>query len=270
MKLESPCAYQGGKQRIATDVVNILLKYANSDSHFYDLCCGSGAITIELIKQGVNPQNITMVDASTWGVFWNMIGTGTFDMKRFRECVDSVPTDITQIQSYIKELSKQPSNIDTAYVYLLLQSASFGSKAIWSKDDKWCNTSFRNHWLPTPTSNRKSHVNPMMPMPNTLYSRVENLYNNMIGVNGINDDLQNVIIRENAIVYIDPPYSNTTGYGFNFDVMSYIQSIPNNKVFVSEGYKMTDNAIQVTKDRKKGGISGERKSKNEEWVNIFN
>ena len=46
-----PCSYQGGKQRIASQVVDHLLDAAPSrDSHFYDLCCGSGAISIELVN----------------------------------------------------------------------------------------------------------------------------------------------------------------------------------------------------------------------------
>lgn len=70
-KLTIPCAYQGGKQRIAKDIVDIFFKEngINEETKFYDLCCGSGAISIELVNRGVNPSNIIMVDKSPWDYF---------------------------------------------------------------------------------------------------------------------------------------------------------------------------------------------------------
>ena len=79
-----PCAYQGGKQRVATQVVDLLLDAAPSpDSQFYDLCCGSGAVSIELVNRGVDPSRICMLDISSWGSFWSAIGSGTFEMDIF-------------------------------------------------------------------------------------------------------------------------------------------------------------------------------------------
>ncbi|WP_230988293.1 DNA adenine methylase [Bathymodiolus japonicus methanotrophic gill symbiont] len=68
--LRVPCSYQGGKQRIAAQVVDHLLEAApNHNSRFYDLCCGSGAVSIELVNRGVEPSRIWMLDISTWGFF---------------------------------------------------------------------------------------------------------------------------------------------------------------------------------------------------------
>ena len=53
LELKSPCAYQGGKQRLAKDIVSEMLKYANDTTVFYDLFCGSGAVFIELINQEI-------------------------------------------------------------------------------------------------------------------------------------------------------------------------------------------------------------------------
>lgn len=52
-------------------------------------------------------------------------------------------------------------------------------------------------------------------------------------------DYRDVIIPNNSIVYADPPYNNTTGYGkdkFNSDEFwKYMRIISkNNKVFISE------------------------------------
>lgn len=272
-KLTIPCAYQGGKYRIAKQIADIILERSNNNIMFYDLCCGSGAVSIELINQGFNPENIAMVDKSPWGLFWQKIGDTTFSMDLFKYWIDSVPKDISKIQGYIKELSKESAfdtQIDLVYRFLLLQAGAFGSKSIWIKNNKWQNCSFRNYWLPTETSNRKSPVNPMMPMPNTLYDRVQKLSFGMEDVKGYWSDCNDIHIEPNSIIYIDPPYDKTTGYGFEFDYMAFVNKYKNNNIILlSEGKQLSDKAFNLTDRRSKGGISGERKTINEEWLNIF-
>lgn len=271
--LTIPCAYQGGKQRIAKDIVDIIFNENEifEDTIFYDLCCGSGAISIELVNRGFNRNNIIMVDKSPWGLFWKMIGDTTFSMDIFRFYIDSIPKDISKIQEYIKNLSKQPAHINASYVFLLLQASAFGSKSIWIKDNKWQNTSFRSYWLPTETSSRRSPVNPMMPMPETLYQRVQELSFGMEGIKGYCCDCNDIKIEsDNAIIYIDPPYQGTTKYGFEFDYMNFIDKYKSKyPIYLSEGKQLSNNATTITKERSKGGISGERKSSNQEWLNKF-
>lgn len=277
-KLVPPCSYQGGKQRLAKQIVDIIFEQndINEDTKFYDLCCGSGAITLELINRGIHPNNITMIDKGVYGAFWNSVANNEFDLEIFKSEIDKLP-EIKDIQKYLQELSNQDVNSDKLeYHYLLLQSGSFGSKQIWIENNRWKNNSFRSYWLPTETSSRRSPVNPMMPMPNTLYNRVKDIVDYLGGnVNAINSDISKIKWRfdNNSIVYIDPPYKNTTKYGNDFN---YEEFIINNRtyvnIYVSEGYKMDDvnNAILLSKGRTKGNISGDVKKKPvEEWLNIY-
>ena len=278
IKLVPPCSYQGGKQRLAKQIVDIIFEQnkINEETKFYDLCCGSGAITLELINRGIHPSNITMVDAGVYGAFWNSVANDEFDMDIFKQEINKLPS-IDKIQSYLQSLSNLEVDMDLlVYHYLLLQSGSFGSKQIWIENNKWKNNSFRSYWTPTETSSRRSPVNPMMPMPNTLFDRVKNIVDYMAGsINAINLDISKIEwhFDKNSIVYIDPPYKNTTGYGFNVD---YEEFIINNRayvnIYVSEGYKMdnVEDAILLSKGRAKGSISGDIKKKpTEEWLNIF-
>lgn len=273
MKIEIPCAYQGGKQRIAADIVNILLNENkwNEETMFYDLCCGSGSISIELVNRGISPDKIVMLDASVWGLFWKMIGEGSFDLSKFKSFIDTIPKEITMIKDYALEIINQPVDEDAAYKFLFLQACSFGSTPTWIEEGKWKkNGGLRNYWLPTETSNRKSPVNPMMPMPNSLYKRVENIVKNMYGISGIESNIVNYTqVKGNSVIYIDPPYNNTHGYGYTFDIHNYLKEINHNKVYISEGYKMFENGHQIAGERKKGGINGSRKSGNEEWLNVY-
>lgn len=268
--LTIPCAYQGGKQRIAGKIVDKIINYIGYNTIFYDLCCGSGAISIELVNRGINPKNIVMVDQSPWGLFWKKIGEGSFSLDMFKCYIDAVPKDISKIQEWIKKESKLPATYDIVCRFLLLQASSFGSKSIWIKDNKWQNTSFRSYWLPTETSSRRSPVNPMMPMPETLLKRVEKIVVEMEGVTGYWDDCNNINIKSKSVIYIDPPYNKTTKYGFEFDYMEFINKYKNdNIIFLSEGNKLSETAWNLTDRRNKGGISGERKKVNDEWLNLF-
>jgi len=189
MKLQPIVSYQGGKQRLAPTIVEYLLK--EGGDYYYDLCCGSGAIALELVNRGISPSKITMVDSGPWGVVWSLIGMGLFPLKTLELYIKDIPQDRSKIKNYMEKLSKRDARIDQAVTFLLLQAASFGSKPIWvSKDNKlgvpgawqWANTSFRSYWQPTAESNRRSPVNPMMPMPKTLFKRAALVCEKMKGV----------------------------------------------------------------------------------------
>ena len=85
-RLTAPCTYQGGKQRYARQIVDHIFEQGTIDTEatFYDVCCGSGAISVELINRGVAPERITMLDISTWGAFWNALGRGEFGSSDIR------------------------------------------------------------------------------------------------------------------------------------------------------------------------------------------
>ena len=277
-KLISPCSYQGGKQRLAKQIVDIIFEQnkINKNTKFYDLCCGSGAITLELINRGIHPNNITMIDASMWGKFWNSIANEEFELDVFRNEINKLP-EIEGIQGYLKKINKNEVDYDLdIYHFLLQQAGSFGSKCVDIKEGKWINSSFRSYWRPTETSNRKSVVNPMMPMPSTLYDRVKNIVDYMSGsIKALYCKIEDVEwhFDEGDIVYIDPPYKNTSGYNFEFDYEQFLIDNWNYvNIYVSEGYKIDwcTNAILLSKGRKKGNINGNiKKKQTEEWLNIY-
>lgn len=284
--LEIPCSYQGGKQRLAKQIVDIFYKEnnINDDTKFFDLCCGSGAISLELINRGFNPNNITMIDNGCFGQFWQDIANGEFDLDIFKREIENLP-NLENIQSYLKKLSDLPVDEDKmVYHYLLLQAGAFGSKQIWIENNRWKNNTFRSYWLPTETSNRRSPVNPMMPMPNTLYNRVEAIVEQLSGIiTASRESVFDAVYRideernkgnKNIIIYIDPPYANTTGYKETFDIYSLEGQIwSTSPIYISEGYKMqgASESYLLSVGRTKGNISGEAKKKpTEEWLNRFN
>lgn len=275
-KLTIPCSYQGGKQRLASQIVDVICEQneINEATKFYDLCCGSGAVSIELVKRGIKPSQITMVDKSPWGLFWELIGKEQFSTEIFKFYIDDIPKDISKIKNYAKQMIASQANDglfnNMIYKFLILQACSFGSSATWVENNRWKKAGgLRDYWLPTETSSRRSPVNPMMPMPDTLFNRVVQIDCTMEGVKGYYGDVMNTEIEENAIIYIDPPYENTHFYGYTFDYKDFLK-LHNNKIYISEGKSISENSILLSSGRSKGGISGNRKKANEEWLNIFN
>lgn len=275
-RMRVPCAYQGGKQRVAAQIVDILLEAApGPNSQFYDLCCGSAAISIELVNRGVAPSRIWMLDISSWGAFWSSIGSGTFNMDTFDQFLSGLPLDKRDFKAHMSALSALPVGDHEVELYPVLQACSFGGKQIWRNGERWANACFRDYWEPTATSIRRSPANPMQPSPTELRRRVDALVNGMRGVTCLNTNIMTVLsdpFPSNAVVYLDPPYQNTTGYAFGFDVTSFInrfREVNQAPLFVSEGNQLSNNAVMLTFGGAKGGISGIRKGKHQEWLSRF-
>lgn len=271
-----PCSYQGGKQRIASQVVDHLLDAApNRNSRFYDLCCGSGAISIELVNRGVDPSRIWMLDISSWGSFWSAISSGTFNMDIFDRYLSQLPHDKRDYKNHMLKLSAQPMIEGGIELYPLLQANSFGGKQIWYNGESWSNACFRDYWEPTATSVRRSPVNPMQPGPTELRRRIDALVNGMKGVNAIKMDIMTILsepVPSDAVVYVDPPYKSTTKYAFNFDLESFIRQFRKRNqapLFISEGIPLNDNSFMLSFGGAKGGISGTKKEKHKEWLSLL-
>lgn len=271
-----PCTYQGGKQRISSQIVDVLMNCSQyKNTIYYDLCCGSGAISIELVNKGINPNKIIMLDVSSWGAFWCAIGSGKFKKDLFEKYLDGLPNDKKNYMDHMKLLASKPINQNEAELYPILQANSFGGKQICKIGEYWKNPCFRDYWEPTETSIRKSPANPMQPSPFELRRRIYDIIEGMKGIECFNQDIFSILdfnITDNSVVYIDPPYRNTTGYAFGFDVDRFIETFKsrfNVPLFVSEGVPLGKNPIKLSLRGANGGITGTRKEKHQEWLNCF-
>ena len=275
-RMRVPCSFQGGKQRVAAEIVDQLLEAApGPNARFYDLCCGSGAISIELVNRGVDPSRILMLDLSSWGSFWSAIGSGRFNMDAFDRLLSELPGDKREFKAHMLALSAASMQDREVEIFPVLQACAFGGKQIWLNGERWANACFRDYWEPTATSIRRSHANPMQPSPTELRRRIKALVDGMKGVTCLNMDIVTVLSDPfpcDAVVYVDPPYQNSTGYAFSFDVTSFItrfREVNRIPLFVSEGIPLNEDAVMLTFGGAKGGISGMRKGKHQEWLSRF-
>ena len=270
-------AYQGGKTKVANNIYNVITERHGKDVTFVDLCCGGGSVAIEFINNGLHPENVNMFDAGAIGCFWQQVSEGGFDMDYFEYMISTIPKDLNLVKSHMEDVSKIEYNYvgEAICEYLILQASSFGGKQIYDEGDKFSNTSFRSYWTPTETSSRRSPVNPMMPMPNTLLSRVKAVVDNMQPIKATHTyaeyvDFSKIKTDKDLVVYIDPPYKGTTGYKDDIDLEKVISNAKTAgaTVYVSEYYNLSDNYTILSKTTK-GGISGDRKGSMTEYLSML-
>ena len=113
LSLLPPVTFQGGKQRLSHLIIDHMA--VTNNTIFYDLCCGSGAISLALIESGHDPKDIVMIDAGPWGAFWKAIGEGIFDINKFKLYCDDVPKEREFIKKYIEALHRDPIGNDGIY-----------------------------------------------------------------------------------------------------------------------------------------------------------
>ena len=270
-------AYQGGKTKLASKIYNEITSRVGKDITFVDVCCGGGSVSIDFINSGLHPENIYMFDSGAIGAFWQQVSEGTFDLEYFEYLIRKIPNDLELVKGFMEDLSKVEYNYvgEVISEYLLLQASSFGGKQVYDLGDKFSNTSFRSYWKPTETSSRRSPVNPMMPMPSTLLSRVKQVVSEMQPIKAThtyaeNIDFSKIKTDKDLVVYIDPPYKGTTGYKDSIDLCLLINkaNYVGAKVFVSEYYNLSDD-FTILSDTTKGGISGDRKGSMVEYLSVL-
>lgn len=111
----------------------------------------------------------------------------------------------------------------------------------------------------------------MMPMPNTLLRQTLKCVDEMSSIKAVQcrvedfnwEGYEKLRSKNNVVVFIDPPYENTTGYGFNLDYKTWINTLnlpENYSVYITDYQKHSDVCWELSKTSK-GGISGGNKKR---------
>jgi hypothetical protein len=214
-----------------------------------------------------------MVDASPYGEVWRLIAEGSFDLEVFRTIVESLP-DQPGMKGYCVKLANDLVDLSLMpYHYLILQSAAFGGKPVWTDGRRWITPSFRSYWMPTETSIRRSPTTATKPLPAELYRRVQEIVGALSGVItagriDIND--LDIPVVSGDVIYVDPPYEGTSGYGSSIN-LNRLTEMPCD-VYVSEAKPIPGATSFWRLDRsgRGAGITGSRtKEVHAEYLSLF-
>jgi site-specific DNA-adenine methylase len=269
MKVRPPATYQGGKQRLADEIVGICLatrSKIDAPPDFADLCCGSGAIAIAARSAGVPAASVMMVDSGPWGSVWAKVAEGKFSLEALSRIAARVPKEPERQADFLRELLQQSTQIDHAETFLILQAGSFGGKPVHDEGGKWRGHP-RDFWRSS--KDPKKWTGTMMPCADEVVRRMEALCELLLGIAAWRGDFL-TIENESGILYVDPPYEGTTGYGGGKTAISFpafAARNPRADVWVSEARAIGPHAKMLSAGRAMGGMSGKRKRPpHEEWL----
>jgi site-specific DNA-adenine methylase len=250
MKL--PVAYQGCKSWIADQIVDILC--LPSKRPFFDLCCGSGAVSLAAVEAGQPPETITMVDHSPCGLVWEAVGRGSFDLRYLTFQLNKVPEDRNKIPGYLQKLAAQPLDEHVAENFIVLQAGAAFSKPISIREHRWKTPGFRA----APSSY-------LRPQPQLILERMSHIVRRMRGVRGICADVRTVLPSiGDAKIYIDPPYVGKAKYCHDLPLSDL-----NRVCWVSEARPLSDISFKLSNGRANGGHAGTRRGPPiEEWLSL--
>lgn len=272
--LVPPCGYKGGKRVLAKLIIPHLLQ--TKADHYFDLCCGSGAITLALVSAGIKPQQITMVEAGPWGMFWKKIADGSFSVEKVEKLLSERPNP-KLVKDWVEEMvCKMPVSAET---FLIIQAAAYGSTPAWWDGTKWrgdpsANRSYhaRPYWQPGPTSKEKKPRGTIF-CPDKILSRLTEIKNRCKNLNVFHGKVEDADLKKTkAAYYLDPPYQGTTGYAFELDVEKFIANGPR-PLFVSEGRQLLGaNPVMCFNKIRGGNVTSGSKNKakrRQEFLNCF-
>jgi integrase/16S rRNA G966 N2-methylase RsmD len=259
----------GCKQRIASRLARLI--EAEKPKRVFDLCCGTGAISMELLNRGFEPSKLAMVDAGPWGAFWEAVSTRSFPIERLAQLVELVPKRQTEINKWITQLAGEESRFCPA-AFVILSAASFGSKPIRFDPEfgRWTGPGWKtvkSTWQP------KNQFSAITPRPVEILARVQNIVARMQDVRAFHRDVHELLgwFGPGDVVYIDPPYAGQTGYGAELvDVEAFAQQIAQRGavVLVSEARALSAESYSLGRVRR-GKVSGGPGNGSEEWISYF-
>lgn len=218
--IRSIMPYQGNKQRFASVIAGIVMPHIlESGAEFVDGCSGTGVVSVELVaNHGVDPRRITMVEMGDWALVWDLISQGAFDTGKMEKMLNDLNSDPKITNHRLRSLAEERFADDgderdrRPYVFLALQSGSFGGRPVYYDGSKWVHQGFRAHSV-----SNGSEKPVMSPCPQRIMERLRQASRLMRGVRVVRTDVVEFLRKRAAdgppvCVYLDPPYGNKRDY----------------------------------------------------------
>ena len=206
---------------------------------FFDLCCGTGALTLRLLDpnaepfpmtgckrdyapalldllgiRGQRPDRIVMVDAGPWGDFWQtvaQVGRGAEVAEYVQDVVGAAGAGAAVFEHFAKAEPVPSDPVARAAVFACLQVANARGRAVQVDGDAWVTHGYAHL---SDLAREKGFGERLRP------HRVAERIRTLAGIDWPPTvvhaaDLRTIDLdpREGDVVAMDPPYDRTLGYG---------------------------------------------------------
>lgn len=258
IKLGPVCTFMGSKRLFATQIAAEILR--RDPEHVYDLCCGSGAVSIALVREGYPVEQLTMVDIGPWGDVWVKLSAGEINLSWLHDFMfKNWPT--TGSSEHMREFARvAPYAVE---VFLLLQMTSRGGLPTTWDGKGWRNSSKSEPWTPRGELHRERE---------NMWARLLTLMKLLKGVGAKKadvSDLRGEWNRSGGLRYLDPPYRGTRAYGAELDLESYLAWAPR-PILVSEQRELVGaDRILTLGSRAAKSLGGGRTDAIQELLHVY-
>jgi len=221
--LAPACSYMGGKSRVARRVANLIL--ARRPGTVHDLCCGSGAVSLEVVARGFDPRRLVMVEAGPWADYWAAVADGTLNLDLLRDLLGArwpgtVAAAVSYLQDEVTAMARTPE------VFLVLQAFAWSGFPAWYDEaaGRW---RVRSQFYKC--RDRRSNLNG--PRRARVLEAVGQHVRRMKGARVVRVDVADLGAwldpeDPDPVYYLDPPYEGTEGYGWSLDVDEFVSRAP--------------------------------------------
>lgn len=248
--------YQGSKKKISKKILEIIKQNFGIDKPVYDIFGGGGAITAECLINGIEV-HYNDLDRSITDMFQRIILSDR----------DYLKTLIVSRDEFLKIREKENKTVDDDLKLLVNSFANNRMSYIYNKEisDLKYNIAMEiinNHDTFDKYRKTETYIKNLQKFKYKSYQKtrlqqleriiqLQELQN--ININNLkitNKDYKHFSYLKNTIIYLDPPYENTTLKGYSIDTFNsqkfydwcYYMSI-NNTVLISS-YAISDNRFK--------------------------
>ena len=222
--------YKGSKKKISKKIVEIIKQNFGSNKPVYDLFGGGGAITCELMLNGFDVV-YNELDKSVVDMFEKALTADSDYLKSLiisREEFYSIrEKEIKTVDDELKLLINSFGNSRTGYLY----GADIADKKYNLAKELLDNNQYKNY--------RQQKLYKMR------LQQLEQLQRPLQITNKSYEDFSGV---EDAILYLDPPYEGTSGYGNTFDSQVFYDwafKIAKRNIILISSYTVSDDNFGV-------------------------
>lgn len=269
--------YQGSKKKISKKIVEIIKQNFGKDKPIYDIFGGGGAITAECLLNGLDV-HYNDLDFTITTMFQKIIN----------EDREYLKTLIISRNEFIEILNKEFKTIDDE-LKLLVNSFAYNRKSyLYSKDvsDIKYNIAMEiieNHDTFSNYRKTETYIKNLQKFKDKSYQKtrlqqleridkLQNMQSVPLHIEPTNLDYNAFSNVKNAILYLDPPYENTTLEGYTINEFNsqlfydWAYNMSKNNIVLVSSYSISDNRFSCVYEFKKArstfsGSYGDRTEK---------
>ena len=270
--------YQGSKKKISRKIVEIVKENFGTDKKVYDLLGGGGAIACEFLLQGFNVV-YNEKNKSIYEMFKRSLTLSNEDIRKLIISRDEFlrirDKEVKTVEDDLKILINSFGNTCKSYLYSIENSELKYNLAIeiLEKEENW-----KQYKQTEIYKNKVNQVGDLKCLARIQQLRQLQQLQQLQPLERLelhNKSYKDFLHLENSIIYLDPPYENTSGYHgeiFNHkELYNWTHEMSKRNIVLISSYEITDDRFECvyTFDKTKSTMQSGTNNKPNKTERLF-